>query len=465
MLFLGTLDDKTLEYPNGSCSEYKPSLANKLLINILFNDKPIVLEEGFVLAAAEAVAPNLNKPILLPAIGSGLIKVISRDGNMLQYASQRRANKHAAPPDTVEGRAYINDLQKACDNVENIYSGNAYLQYPPKEVDEFTYQRFIELFEKDEVGGLLDCLDIKLPKQYLNKYEKMYRQGNKGGQWTARAAWEELAKNEFGEQSPLTHFLMIKANRERQIIRAAATAQVNKTNFWLETGFDLASHDLVEVASTNNRTDMLKETGIPIPQISIDSLQQYPELLFSKLSDPSSNLSSSRNAYLSQIRKPVEKIDMNELSVASQRYENDILSAINSTPLEVSEKSKYVELGTGIVLGAAAEKLFSYFMKPVTTKEELTFDQGVGLPRNKNVLDRLMTRRGFFAMFAGTAVMYGWGQLNSEVSPNVKTVMRSGRVNNSYDTKDEWLAVLKQQTISNQLLKVNMSNVERIIRL
>lgn len=465
MLFLGTIDDKTVEYPNGVCQGYSPSIEKILIPNILFNDKPIVLEEGFVLASKEALYPEKYNPILLPAIKCGLIKVISRDRDFIGYAKQRMKDQHLTPsPDTRLGKAYLLELQRACDNSERIYDGDAYLNYPPSKIDEYTYNRFVRMFETEDFSGLLDKSGVSLPKDYLKQYEKTYRYGNHGKQWTARAAWEDLSLRLLSESPHLTHFMMIKANRERQIIRAAATALENNVDFWVETGFDPSPHDLVDI----NSDDSMKPKDVeryPVPRVSIDDINKNSERLFKYISSPTTNLNWSRKAYLSQIRKSDRELNLNEIGLAAQRYEDDILSALQSNPLEDGEGATYTELATGVALGAAAERLLRHQLSPVLEEERIKFKEGAGFPRNKNVLDRLISRRGILGALGGLAVVYGWGQLNSGVSPLVKTILRSERIRQEYDLQDAWVEILMQNNVSNQLLQINRNNAKDLITL
>lgn len=213
MLFLGSLDDKTIEYPNGFFRDEQPLASERILLNhLLFSNEPLVLEEGFILASEEAINPDEKKPFLLPAIQSGHIKVVSRYHDMPRYVSERRAFRHAAPPDTVTGRSYVDALQKAC--CSPCGAEHAFLDYPPSAIDEVTFNRFVNLCSQDKIYEYFDMMGADFPRNFLPEFESTYEKGNDGKHWTARAAWEHTAKMLLGGKPEFIHLLMIIANRE-----------------------------------------------------------------------------------------------------------------------------------------------------------------------------------------------------------------------------------------------------------
>ncbi|MCC2616619.1 hypothetical protein LJ739_10230 [Aestuariibacter halophilus] len=460
MLFLGSVDDKSIQYPNGGRSQPPNIVERTVLVNLLFNHKPLLVEEGFILASAEALDPENSSPIYLPAIKHGLIKVISRNGDMANYAKARRKVKHVAPPDNQAGNTYLRLLQQACENTENYYDGNAFLTYPQsKIIDEFTYYRLRSMCDNDEIAGLMDGINLALPHTFLDEYERCYRSGNDGQQWTARAAWEKTAMHYYSAQPHIVHFLMIKANRERQIIRAAASAYVNNIAISVETGFDPLPHDFATPSGDAPQKQPLRRS-LPAPAVNIDDLVANAKTLFAAISDPKTNLFHSRNTYLQMISKPINQIDANALSTASRRYEEDLYKdGIKKTPLENSVVRPALELGSGYIIGAAAEKLLS------ETYAGLSKDPSrLNEKHDLQLLQSKVSRRTLFAMI-GAATVFGWGYLNSKISDSTRTALRSGRIAMEDSTYETLLEAMMQSGAKQQFLDVDAQTAAHMIGL
>ncbi|MBW0169873.1 MAG: hypothetical protein ACT6SF_05980 [Hydrogenophaga sp.] len=354
MLYLGTLDDKSIQYPFGGTGSKGATGHKAILHRLLFCRERLLVEEGFVLASEEARHPGRARSVFLPAIRAGLIRVATRHGDMQAYALERRALQHAGPPQTPQGQQYLVDLQSAC------VAANAFVQYPPDHVDELTYSRLRSVATLDMAHATLSTSALRLPTDFSQQYEYRYRKGNQGKQWTARAAWEAALQLTFPKEPHAVHALMALANRERQLIRAAAISKVNNlAQLHVETGFETTPHDLaVPVVHEASRQQPISHEGI-FPKICADMLMRHLDRLLAVLAQQDSTLNRQRLGYLALLSRS-GPVDLDELRRVARRYEDEIYAVAGETQPENMDSYRLAgSLVIGTALSASVSALLS----------------------------------------------------------------------------------------------------------
>jgi hypothetical protein len=359
MLYLGTADDKTVEYPYGSADTAEFDQRRIVTQHLLFGDEPLLLEEGFILASPEALQPEKAQAFLLPAIRSGLIKIASRRHDMHFCAKERREVNHMSPPDNQAGHDYLAALQAAC------VGSQAFVDYPASDaIGEVTFTHFLEFQKSADIAALLNLAEYTLPADFYDTFRKTYQTGNNGKRSTARAAWEENLKRRCAGRPDVIHALMCKASRERQILRAAVIGKVNGLEMAVETGFENEPHELATPMDGSNRIPREVDSTDLYPRVcTADAIDQC-EKLFHALSNPESVLFGHRRTYLTALR--AQNFDAKEIADAAKAYERQIYTVIDRAPCEDSAVVQNVAgIGVGLVVGAAAKVLEKYrFEKP-----------------------------------------------------------------------------------------------------
>lgn len=451
MLYLGTLDDKSTEYPYGGASN-KASTGHKAILHrLLFCNERLLVEEGFVLASEEAVKPEKVTPIFLPAIRAGLIKVASRHGDMRSYAKERRSKKHASPPLTAKGRQFLSDLQSACD------ASSAFIQYPPDQIDELTFNRLRGAATMDIAKETLSAANLKMPDGFLQQYEYRYAKGNNGRQWTARAAWEDATKLSFSAESNALHALMAIANRERQLIRAAAISKVNRIELMIETGFEKDPHDLaIPVTLEAARRQGSSHEGI-FPKICSRMLMRNLDRLLIELAQKDSSLNLQRSAFLTLLNSP-STIDVGALQRAAKRYEDEIYAVAGETqPEKLDAVHLAGSLFVGTVLSARVNALIGA-LEGGKAESRALFNE-----RLQHRLGLNLKRRAFFRrVLAGalvTGVTYAGMKMEDALADNV---VRSSREHWEDHVLDDYASHFDPTRRSHQILKVDRAGAARL---
>lgn len=291
-VFLGTADDRTQAYPYAPTDRHRADFETLIVMNAALSP-PIAIEEGFLLASREILCLGECGAVLTAAIETGLVKIMSRRGDLISYADDRRALNHATPPPTPEALRFIEQLQAICTQAD------AFLPYPTASIDMITAQRFRALLEMPSVETLFERTDIARAS-FLERFNTLYATGLAGKRWSARAAWEAAAIAQFGENALATRALMVLANRQRQLIRAAALAELLDQPVIVETGFELGGEDLIEpsspvLADIAIRASARREL---VASASIDVLTRNYRTLFDALADETSGLGRAKAAWL-----------------------------------------------------------------------------------------------------------------------------------------------------------------------
>jgi hypothetical protein len=435
MIFLGSLDDKTVEYPFGRKLHSTSTPMQHILHHALFGKDLIVVEEGFLLASDEAVNPSSVKPLLLKAVKSGLVKVSTREGDMHAFAAQRRTRQHAAPPENIAGSQYLSDLQNACE------SSNAFIDYPSDTIDELTFNRFVQLANSEFTLRLLDFCEVDLPKDFNSLYEKEYRVGNNGKQWTARSAWESIIKSLYGDQPEVIHSLMASANLERQILRAAAIASKNNVEMTIETGALTSPHALV--------SPIQRDISLPVgnkaiyPRVSMNILLKNIDVLFSALGNTDNALHHVRNLYVTLLGNK-ENQSIEALERAALHYELEIYSIMGHAPIEMNTAGNVVgTAGIGLVAGGITNALWqSYKNRPT---KPIHSEKAMGKH----------TRREFLRAGVYCALYTGLSVFENKSGQMIESGIKYARTTWQEDLSDNFLQHLDQTSHSHQILKVN----------
>ena len=444
MLFLGTIDDKTIEYPYGPTNDNSLNIQNLILHHLLFGNDELVIEEGFLLAAPEAIFPDRVKPFLLPAIKHGLIKIASRYGDVKSYVEERRRNKHASPPDNGFGNRYIQNLQNACD------SSNAFLNYPDSDIDEITFQRFAKLLSQENAGKLFDLAELNIPKQHTSSYEKTYLHGNAGKRWTARSAWEATAKNIFKDRQDIIHSVMCLANRERQILRAVAIAEKNNVQMKVETGFDVDNHEFADSITINSISKKHSKIDNIFPRVCVKDIMENIDPFFEKIGNNSSLLCDYRNSYVKQFNNYLSSSDPRSLSTISEDYQDEIYKTIGVVPLEKN-------LLLNIVGTASLSWLFSGFISAFLShrtnkKGRLDFD---------DKLKKEFSRREFLMRAGGTALATTAIVADTQAGNIFSDRVRWARLCCQEDTKEIHETFINNLDKSHQILEISGENLNQ----
>ncbi|WOF73637.1 hypothetical protein QMT40_001270 [Parvibaculaceae bacterium PLY_AMNH_Bact1] len=412
MLLLGTLDDKTLEYPFGAVPQNLKLDKSFLLHHCLFSED-LLLEEGFILASAEALNPANEPRIILEAIRNGLFKIASRNGDLFDYVKSRRSMGHLTPPQNAIGNSYIQNLQHACEEAD------AFVSYGNTKVDFTTFDRFRSFLKGDSLYKTLAQFDIELPQNILARYEDEYSTGNNGKQWTARAAWEHAVKQTFPDQPDVVHALMCEVNRERHLIRGACFAAANDLPVEVETGLLLQRHDLVVGAMPIHPAS--EETyEMCMPRVPYSGVLRSYERLFRELGDRHSDLFRAKRLFVEKLASAErsgfapQKRDLEEEAIY---YENALYRIIGETPLERNEVVTTVSgIGGALALTPAVNILWSHVLK-----------KGTSWTFAKNLSRRQFLRKSL-AFGALTGLMLAdtkRGSITSNVLRSVRTATES----------------------------------------
>ncbi|NQZ07136.1 MAG: hypothetical protein HRT35_08240 [Algicola sp.] len=388
MLYLGTLDDKTTDYPYGNKTKNEINTGHLLLHHMLHSDAPLILEEGFVLASDEAMYPTRFPAFLIPAIKTGNIKIASREKDMVAYANQRREMQHPGPPNDDYGRRYLANLQKACEQ------SNAFLHYPRPDIDEITHSRFMLMCDSDSNHQRFDMRETDFPKTFKQTLVNEYRMGNSGRQWTARSAWESAVKKEFYDSPKFVQPLMCMANRERQIVRASGIAAINKIeDMKVETGFERDDHDLICFAVSGELAGIGNNNHLIAPNINFSQLIIHAERFFEALADRSSPLSMSKLYYLHALGQSMDKMDAEVQKLAANDYEREInklltTGSTNDDEEKVLGTAEHVADSTGIRPMMSATTAAMLSIQNQKDGEEVR--QIIDSPRNRQFLSEEM---------------------------------------------------------------------------
>lgn len=438
LTYVGVLDDKSLEYPFGLNRSIARVSDAYLLSHCLFTRAP-VLEEGFILASEEARTAGVTSKILLTAVRSGLFKVASKTRDLQATTESRRTVQHESPPDTADGRRYVDDLQNGC-----VQSGG-FVEYAPKDVDQLTFHRLAGLVQG---GGAeeLERLWLKIPKDLQARLDDQYAHGNNGRQWTARAAFEAAVKAAFPGDALAIQALMCAANRERQIIRGAALAVANGQPVEVETGFSPRRHDLASHDGAEGKPAP-RPNGRIFPLVSIDVLRTCHLEMFEKMSDPRSGISTAKTAYLDVFEaclSPSFTGDLSELERKAKHYEEEIYAAADCLPLEQMEVAKAVmSFGAGAAIDPLAKLLT---MRREKNHEPIRFSR------------RDLLRMG--GMGAAASVLFG----SELLEPVYVTTLRHGRTVDTYDTGDLDVGIMRRRGVSHERLVIDTLAAERLMQ-
>jgi hypothetical protein len=291
-VFLGTADDRSQAYPYAPTDRHRADLETLIVMNAALSP-PIAIEEGFLLASDEILCLGECGAVLIAAVEAGLVKIMSRRGDLVGYAEDRRALNHATPPATPEALRFMEALQAICAKAD------AFLPYPTASIDKVTAERFRALLDLPNVKALLERANVARAP-FADRFDKLYATGLDGKPWSARAAWEAAAIAQFGPRASATRALMVLANRQRQLIRAAALAELLDQPVIVETGFELGGEDLIEpgspvLADIAIRTLARREL---IANASIEVLTREYRALFDALADKASPLGRAKAAWL-----------------------------------------------------------------------------------------------------------------------------------------------------------------------
>ncbi len=443
MLFLGTLDDKTIEFPFGPRSNILLNSQKTILHHIIFGNEPLLIEEGFLLASEEALNPQKTQPFLLPAIENGLIKVASRYGDLHSYAEERRRNKHVSPPDNEFGKMYIERVQNACNDTQ------AFIKYPPPYIDEITFNRFLNIASSDYSKEIIELLDKDIPHNFCDIYEVQYLKGNKGKKWTARSAWEASVKEAFPDKPEVIFPMMALANRERQIIRAAAISKTNNIELNIETGFDNRPHDFTVSSNSTFVSDIQCFENYIYPNVSVDAMLRNINVFFLTIGDKNSQLSKYRDLYVNLLEDPMDKINKKSFERAASDYEREIYCAIGEEPIEKNNIINIVGTTlTGAITGGAISSVISVLSK---TKNNYIFSESLKVKQS---------RRNFIKRACCVGLLTGLFTIDNKSGSIVEKGIRCARTTFQQDMSDIYLDHLKNLTCSHQVLKIDTNKIK-----
>ncbi len=314
-VFLGTADDKTQQYPYAPTKRHAAELKTLLVMNAVLSP-PIVIEEGFLLAAGEALTMGASGSVLTDAIASGLLKVMSRSGDLEGYAKLRRAKRHITPPDTPEGRRFLSELQTTCEVT------HAFVPYPPPSIDQTTFERLCSLANDTRVRDVFAAHPGEF-SEFPGLFELKYAKGLEGQQWTARSAWESAALGLFSDSPSAVHALMTLANRQRQLIRGSALASSLEKPVIVETGFELGGEDLITNDATIGRGIVVRRSGRRqlASLLPMQLLVEHYRQIFAALADTNSSVSKAKAQWI----KASEEVPH------AERVQNSLESFVDAT--------------------------------------------------------------------------------------------------------------------------------------
>jgi len=451
VLFLGTIDDKSIEYPYGGYRKVSSYSDTLIFHHILFSETntPILLEEGFLLASQESLYPYQHGNILLDAVRFGLLKVASRYSDIEVYGSERRELKHPSPPDSKFGKQYLRELQEAC------VSSDAFYNYPIGDVDRLTYERFRHLYGNDDYQQLFASFEADLPLNFLNIFEIQYLEGNNGKQWTARSAWESSAQLVFRNYPDIKHALMCIANRERQIIRGAAFAVENKIEVKVETGFSNDKHFLIGLNSDQKEclySDPDNFLQAKMPKVEITTLKRHSKIIFPLLANKYSRLSILKQLYLDSLRRLECKWDtaqIEEFELASLDYEKELYRACKINPAEDTLPARLAVNATlGVVTSACVYPLLNHLEKQYDKEKQVIF-------RDSSIKRRAFLKSCMFGLLAtGSLTEIKGGELAT-------SLIRKARDLKDDDTADIGKLAGNSKQLFHQQLEIDVNAANR----
>lgn len=353
MRYLGTLDDKAIEYPFGS-AQVSLELTNKQLFNhVLFDTDgtgDLLVEGGFLIASEEAMTLAPEDSVMISAIEAGLVKVAARIHSFDEYLEDRRRVRHKVPPKDSRSTAYFNRLQQACD------SSSAFLEYSLSGTDALTFAALLALSMEKTSQDLLAQIGPDVADRFPQFFEQTYISGNQGKPWTARAAWEGILR-QLNAPENIRHALMILANRERQIIRGAAFAVQNGLEITVDTGFAAAPHPLAErvpFVSGNWSFNLAKG----LPKVPYKLVMKNRRKLFEQLGPGSnSRLTKLRAEFIARRDELLRKGDAGQrqenYDLAGEDYEREIWRVIGQEP---PSDWKLVNVAVGGLAGLVVDR-------------------------------------------------------------------------------------------------------------
>jgi hypothetical protein len=452
MLYLGVLDDKSLEYPFGK-SEAIRQISDEYLIHQCLMNEKVVLEEGFLLASSEAQDPENCSHVLLEAIKAGVVKIASRHGDFHSYIRERRHFGHKVPPDMECCKSYVEELQRAC------FDHNAFLNYGPDSLDGDTFASYLALLGRDDFNARLEAGFIQMPKHYKEKFYDAYRYGNKGGQWTARSAWEATAKAMFPMESDVVRALMVVANRERQILRGAAIAHANPDpakckDIEVETGFMDLQNSLVR-SNVSGPSQRRPDKNVSIyPKLNAAVLRRgYKDIFFDLVNGV--NLKGQKAIYLEAF-KNYENVpsdhNLKEVTKAVKKYEDEIYSSAKAKSFEEDLISVGFDFAGGTAVGKVVDSFNVHIEKALDFKNK-RIESHPGERRGR------ITRRGVFVAVAALTSFAGF-----EVSGASKSVASSIRQYTEHDTAFDPDIVDDLPGSSHQRLRIDKARADIFFR-
>ncbi len=378
-IFLGTADDKSQQYPYAPTTRHAAELKTLLVMNAVLSP-PIVIEEGFLLAAGETLSLGATGSVLIDAVSSGLVKIMSRSSDLERYAGIRRKKRHAAPPDTEEGRAFLSRLQQSCVNAQ------AFISYPPPSIDHFTFERLHALSQQKIMHEIFDLNRSEL-NEFPDIFERQYKTGLEGQRWTARSAWEAAALELFHDNVRAVHALMALANRQRQLIRGSSLASSLGKPVIVETGFELGGDDLIQKDTTIEQGITVRRSGrrrlaeqLPM-RFLIDQYRQVFAALADQLSPVSQKKSewinaSERVAYTENSDGAIDAfIDATD-AYAAALMNLDVAGGGNDQPIQQGDNINALDFGYGVAIPASMQILSA---TNVSRRELLLHASGLGV--------------------------------------------------------------------------------------
>lgn len=432
LTYLGTLDDKSIEYPFSVHNKPDIDFDAQFLAHLLLTENP-VLEEGFLFNVPEVAGPNDANRIqpVLEAAKAGLFRIISREHCLVRHA-EFRAKQNYQPPISEEGRRAIADLNDAA-----VATGAFTSHRTPESLDELTYVHLRQLLTDDRIASFFVDLGIGGLSDFSAAFENAYRKGNGGRQWTARAAWEAAAKSRYG-RGPAVPALMKLANRTRQVLRGASVAR-NQPDVAVQvhTGQEWGSEILLEQPSEQPEVPNADDALTLVPRVPLRALKQNYRAVIAELAE-GGILSSQKQSYLAALdrwRGTGTCTDIVKRCVES--YEACIYGVWGGDP---SEHRESVNEAASYIAGAAVKMVGSTAMA------------GLVLSSINYNRDRLLTRKGFlmnaFGVAAGVAASTAAGNAIQD-SATVAVLAAEDAASN--DTRDLARALDWQHSLHSQV--------------
>lgn len=450
MLYLGVLDDKSLEYPFGKSEAIRQISDEYLIHQCLLNDA-VILEEGFLLASSEARNPDHNAHVLLEGIEARLIKVASRYGHFDPYIRERQHFGHQVPPDIDSCNAYLARLQTACVDHE------AFLNYGPKSLDGDTFASFLALLDREDFNAHLEANFIQLPRHFKDKLCDAYLHGNHGGQWTARSAWEKTIKTMFPFEDDLVRALMVVVNRERQILRGAGIAQENaqlEGDIFVETGFIDLGNSLVRQPRTGQAKSRDVKKAPVYPRLNAAVLRKNFSKIFSALGQdsPLRDLKATYVKWSNAYDAHPSDEHLKNVTDAAKLYEEQIYTTAQAASFSEGLVSKSVDYTGGLAVGKLVDSFTVHLEKALDFKNK-NIESYPGERRDR------MTRRCLFWGVATVASYAGF-----EAGGLSKTAASSIRHYAEHDTLDDAEIVDDLPGSSHQRLRIDKARADIFFR-